>query len=464
MKKKLLFISALYFIGVQVNAQQCLSSGFCTNITNQHQYPTTTFSTTSSAWTTVSAYMNADNYTLFNVTSGDTYEWTYCEAYGGVSTGWDAQLTLTNNSNGANLCFSDNGCGTNGNAPYISWTANFTGVVQLLTSVSNCANNSGAPYNTLVWRDASGTTSSPSSILGIDVSHYDGTITWSQVKADPKVFAWTKATEGTTYTDPTFTTNATNATSAGVLIGGYHFAHPETNSAITEANFFVSVSGAYIGSCKFMPALDLEDPSSGPSLTSSMTSAALTTWVQTWMTTVKNATGIDPVLYTNGSIASYLGSSVNTYKLWIADPDGSSTAAPTNIGSWSTWTFKQYSWTGTVSGITSTTQVDLNVFNGNMAALNTLMGCSTTGISENKSTPNFILYPNPANEKIIVENISVNNQGETITVYDMQGKLILQQAMQEQQTEINVAGFTSGMYFVMIKTGKGVEVKKFVKE
>jgi len=46
----------------------------------------------------------------------------------------------------------------------------------------------------------------------------------------------------------------------------------------------------------------------------------------------------------------------------------------------------------------------------------------------------------------------------------MQGKLILQQAMQEQQTEINIAGFTSGMYFVMIKTGKGVEVKKFVKE
>jgi GH25 family lysozyme M1 (1,4-beta-N-acetylmuramidase) len=451
---------------VSTNAQQCLSSGFCTNITNQHQYPTTTFSTTSSTWTTVNATMNADNYTLFSVTSGDTYEWSYCEAYGGVSTGWDAQLTLSNHGTGANLCFSDNTCGTNGNAPYISWTATFTGVVQLLTSQANCVNNSGAPYNTLVWRDASGTTTTPTSILGIDVSHFDGTINWSQVKADPKVFAWAKATEGTTYTDATFTTNATNATSAGVLIGGYHFAHPETNSAVTEANFYVSVASPYIGTCKFMPALDLEDPSGGPSLISTMTSAALTTWVQTWMTTVKNATGIDPVLYTNGSIASYLGSSVKTYKLWIADPDGSSTAQPTNIGGWSTWAFKQYSWTGTVSGIASTIQVDLNVFNGNMAALNALMGCSsTTGVAENKPLTNFIVYPNPANDKIILENISsTTNQNEIISVYNMQGALILQQPLQTQKTELTISGFASGMYFLTVKTEKGIEIKKFIKE
>jgi hypothetical protein len=114
MKKTLLFAVALAFLALPLNAQQCLTTGYCA--TTAHQYPTTTFSTTTSAWTTVNAYMNAGNYTLFNVTSGNVYEWSYCEAYGGVSTSWDAQLTLSDNSNGTNLCFSDNVCGTNGNA------------------------------------------------------------------------------------------------------------------------------------------------------------------------------------------------------------------------------------------------------------------------------------------------------------------------------------------------------------
>ena len=462
MKKQLLLISAFALFSWSANAQQCLSSGFCTNITNQHQYPTATFSSTSSTWTTVSAFMNADNFTLFNVTSGNTYEWTYCEAYGGVSTGWDAQLTLSNYGTGTNLCFSDNTCGTTGNAPYISWTATFTGVVQLLTSQYNCLNNSGSPYNTLVWRDASGTTSTQ--ILGLDISHYQTVTSWSQIKADPRAFAFVKSTEGTTYTDPTYAANMTNGTAAGVIMGEYHFAHPETNSASAEASFFVSVAGPHIGACKLPPALDLEDPSGGPSLISTMSSSALTAWVQTWMSAVQTATGIAPILYTNGSIASYLNSSLNTYKLWIADPDGSSTAPPANIGVWTTWAFKQYSFTGTVSGISVAGNVDLDVFNGNMAAFNTLIGC-TTGISEKIASNNYILYPNPSNDKITIENNSLSsNQIEMISVYNMQGQLILQQPVQNQKTEIDVSSFTTGMYFVNVKTENGMEVKKFVKE
>src|ERR1035437_1145049 len=122
MKKQLLLISMFAIFSLGSNAQErnslslCNTSGFCSNFTNQ--YPSTTFSTTSSTWQTVSAYMNAGNWTLFNVTSGNTYEWSYCETYGGTSTAWDAQLTLLNNSSGTNLCFSDNVCGTTNNAPY----------------------------------------------------------------------------------------------------------------------------------------------------------------------------------------------------------------------------------------------------------------------------------------------------------------------------------------------------------
>jgi hypothetical protein len=46
----------------------------------------------------------------------------------------------------------------------------------------------------------------------------------------------------------------------------------------------------------------------------------------------------------------------------------------------------------------------------------------------------------------------------------MQGQLILQQPVQNQKTEIDVSSFTTGMYFVNVKTENGMEVKKFVKE
>ncbi|HEY4797502.1 MAG TPA: GH25 family lysozyme, partial [Bacteroidia bacterium] len=217
MRKLIILFFTIKLFCTGANAQQCLNTGFCTTIANEHQYPTTTFSTTSSTWILVSAYMNADNYTLFNVTSGNVYEWSYCEAYGGVSTGWDAQLTLSDNSAGTDLCFSDNSCGTTGNAPYISWTATFTGVVKLLTSQAGCAGNSGSPYNTLVWRMANGTPSTQ--ILGVDVSSYEGAINWNNVKAAGYKFAFAKATEGVTITDSYFVQNEVNGTAAGLPIG-----------------------------------------------------------------------------------------------------------------------------------------------------------------------------------------------------------------------------------------------------
>jgi GH25 family lysozyme M1 (1,4-beta-N-acetylmuramidase) len=203
-------------------------------------------------------------------------------------------------------------------------------------------------------------------LLGIDVSTYQGSITWSSVKnTSGKKFSWAKATEGVNITDGTFVNNEVNGTTAHVVMGAYHFSRPETNSATAEANYFLSVAGSYIHAGNLPPALDLEDPGgTSPGLTSFFTSAALTSWVQTWMTTVQSATGVTPVLYTSGSICNYLGSSLHTYKLWTADPDGSATATPsaTYIGTWPTWTFKQYSWTGAVSGISG--NVDMDSFNG----------------------------------------------------------------------------------------------------
>jgi len=89
-------------------------------------------------------------------------------------------------------------------------------------------------------------------ILGIDVSKWQGVIDWNQVANDGKVFAFVKATEGKTYTDPKFAVNASNGNSAGVVIGVYHFARPDNNTGTEDATNFVNVAGNYMGT-GFLP-------------------------------------------------------------------------------------------------------------------------------------------------------------------------------------------------------------------
>src|ERR1039458_9683155 len=81
--------------------------------------------------------------------------------------------------------------------------------------------------------------------VGIDVSSYQGSISWGSVKGDGISFAWAKATEGTGWTDGYFPANQNNGKAAGVYMGAYHFVHPESNTPGAEASHFWSVAKDY---------------------------------------------------------------------------------------------------------------------------------------------------------------------------------------------------------------------------
>ncbi len=68
-----------------------------------------------------------------------------------------------------------------------------------------------------------------------------------------------QATEGTTYIDPRFSSHYTGATSAGLIRGGYHFAHPDSSSGATQATFFLAHGGGWSNDGKTLPGmLDIE--------------------------------------------------------------------------------------------------------------------------------------------------------------------------------------------------------------
>jgi GH25 family lysozyme M1 (1,4-beta-N-acetylmuramidase) len=210
--------------------------------------------------------------------------------------------------------------------------------------------------------------------LGIDVSSYQGQPNWSSIHGAGIVFAWAKATEGTTVVDGDFAYNMNNGKNAGVYMGAYHFAHPNLNSPAAEASYFWGQAGGYIKADgkSFMPMLDMEVFSG---LVGASTYSA---WANAWCNAIvadASTLSVKPVIYVSACSACEFDGSVAQWSSDIADYNGQNPQTSTpwttcascdawGSGAWTAW---QYSSSGSVSGISGA--VDLDVFNGNVAGL-----------------------------------------------------------------------------------------------
>lgn len=81
----------------------------------------------------------------------------------------------------------------------------------------------------------------------IDVSHAQGKINWPRVFAANYHLAFIKATQGTRFVDPAFTTNRDAASAAGLLTIPYHFINLEP--ANLQAEHFFTTARLGRGSC-----------------------------------------------------------------------------------------------------------------------------------------------------------------------------------------------------------------------
>jgi lysozyme len=205
-------------------------------------------------------------------------------------------------------------------------------------------------------------TPNPKIAEGIDVSHWQNAIDWTQVAASGKKFAYIKASESTDFVDPLYVQNRAQARAAGLYVGAYHFAQPTTTpgDAVAEADHFIAVAVPAKGD--LLPVLDLER-------SGGLSSGALTAWVQAYMGEILARTGVHAVIYVSPSFwKTYMGDttwfSLNGYGvLWVAH--WTTAASPTVPGgNWGGhgWTFWQYTSDGVVPGISG--RVDLNRYNG----------------------------------------------------------------------------------------------------
>jgi lysozyme len=198
-----------------------------------------------------------------------------------------------------------------------------------------------------------------STVKGVDVSHFDGTVDWAAARRDGIGFAIIKATEGTSFVDNHFAANWTNTRANGIIHGAYHFFRPKSDP-VAQADFFVKVAGSP-KSGDLPPVIDLE-------VTDGLTAAQVAAGARTFLQRVQQVTGRVPMIYTSVRVFnSLLGgpAGFSPYSLWVANWNVRCPNIPDPP--WTRWTFWQSSATGTVAGFSD--PVDVDSFNGTSADL-----------------------------------------------------------------------------------------------
>lgn len=235
---------------------------------------------------------------------------------------------------------------------------------------------------------------------GIDVAsfqHPNGApISWTQVAGAGYQFAAIKATEGsytssgTFYVNPYYANDAAAAVSAGMYVAPYHFANPFNGTGAAQADFAAAQAGAaqkaadYKVGGNYLPLmLDLEynpyKPADGGNDCYGLTPAAMVSWISSFMTEATTLTGAAPIIYTppnwwdtcTGNSTAFGGD-----VLWV--PAFSANTPGTLPAGWNTWNFWQYSSVGTVPGISSSGNVDLDYFSGGPQAEQTAVNTSAS--------------------------------------------------------------------------------------
>ena len=180
---------------------------------------------------------------------------------------------------------------------------------------------------------------------GLDVSHYQGSINWATVKANGARFAWIKATEGTTYQDPNFSSNYLNAYNQGIVRGAYHFGRPDVSSGSTQADFFASHGGAWSKDGLTLPGtLDIEWGTSGEGGDCyGKSQSSIVQFILSFSNEYHAKTGRWPVIYTATSwwteCTGNTGDFSSTNPLWVARYSSSVGALPYNWGYQTIWQF-----------------------------------------------------------------------------------------------------------------------------
>ena len=91
------------------------------------------------------------------------------------------------------------------------------------------------------------------------------------------------------------------------------------------------------------------------------------------------------------------------------------------------------------------------------------MDCFTTSIAENEGVNNLALFPNPADKQFQISGINFQ-KGDELILTDALGKIVFRKTISSPTSDFRLltSDFSSGIYFLEVKTKKGIFNKKVV--
>jgi len=199
---------------------------------------------------------------------------------------------------------------------------------------------------------------SGTTVKGVDVSKYQGTINWSSVKSAGVVFGIARMSDGLNYPDGDFAANWKAMKAQGIVRGVYQYFEPAQDPT-KQANMLLSAvenAGGFMPE-DLPPVMDIETAGG-------QSPSTIQKHMQTWLDVIEKAVGRRPLIYTAAFMSSNIGSGFGKYPLWVANWG---VTCPTMPSGWSNWKFWQNADNGSVSGISG--NVDMDKFNGSLSDL-----------------------------------------------------------------------------------------------
>jgi uncharacterized protein (TIGR02145 family) len=133
------------------------------------------------------------------------------------------------------------------------------------------------------------------------------------------------------------------------------------------------------------------------------------------------------------------------------------------------WTATEYPSSPTTHAMIKGLNYNSNIIS--VGSVRKKVGCSvrcinnnlSTGVEQNKTLDNFIVYPNPANESLTIQ-LPTNIQNGIISIKNLIGQNLMTSTITENKTLIDISKLKQGIYFVELAYEKNKMTLKFIKQ
>ena len=100
---------------------------------------------------------------------------------------------------------------------------------------------------------------------------------------------------------------------------------------------------------------------------------------------------------------------------------------------------------------------------GKIDAYNAVQQALTTGLNQHELQNDFLMYPNPASDKLVIYNKTNYLKEAVVTIYNITGQEVKTEKIKGQNyLEINTTNFSKGVYIIKIQVENKIENRKLI--